>query len=127
MYGVRRFDFGPLGIYGPFARANIISPGIRLQLKPSSKVALFVAHRAYWLASNKDAWVVARVRDPEGDSGSYLGQQLEARLRWDIHPKNLRWEIGGAYLFKGGFANDAPNANGQSDPNFLYSQFTFSF
>jgi hypothetical protein len=127
LYGVRRFDFGPLGIYGPFARANIISPGIRLQLKPSSKVALFVAHRAYWLASNKDAWVVARVRDPEGDSGSYLGQQLEARLRWDIHPKNLRWEIGGAYLFKGGFANDAPNANGQSDPNFLYSQFTFSF
>ncbi len=127
LYGVRRFDFGPLGIYGPFARANIISPGLRLQLKPSSKVSMFVAHRGYWLASDKDAWTVASIRDPQGDSGRYLGQQLEARLRWDIYPKNLRWEIGGTYLFKGEFANDAPNANDEGDSNFLYSQFTFSF
>jgi hypothetical protein len=127
LYGVRRFDFGPLGIYGPFARANIISPGLRLQLKPSSRVSMFVAHRGYWLASNKDAWTVAEVRDAEGNSGSYLGQQFEARMRWDIYPQNLRWEIGGAYLFKGEFAKDAPNANDQGDSNFLYSQFTFSF
>ncbi|MFK7794289.1 MAG: alginate export family protein [Gammaproteobacteria bacterium] len=127
LFSVRRGDFGPLGIYGPFARANIVSPGLRLQLKPSSKVSMFVAHRGYWLASDRDAFVVAGVRDPEGDSGSYLGQQLEARLRWDIFPENLRWEIGAAYLFKGGFANDAPNANDQGDSNFLYSQATFSF
>ncbi len=127
LYGVSRFDFGPLGIYGPFARANIISPGLRLQLKPSSKVSMFVAHRGYWLASKKDAWTVAEVRDAEGDSGSYLGQQLEARMRWDIYPQNLLWEIGGAYLFKGEFAKEAPNANDQGDSNFLYSQFTFSF
>jgi hypothetical protein len=127
LYGVRRFDFGPLGIYGPFARTNVISPGLRLQLKPSPKVSLFFAHRGYWLASNKDAWVVAGVRDREGDSGSYLGQQFEARLRWDIIPENLRWEIGGAYLFEGEFADDAPNANNEGDSNFLYSQFTFSF
>lgn len=127
LYGVRRFDFGPLGVYGPFARANIISPGLRLQLKPSANVSMFVAHRGYWLASDKDAWVVAGIRDPEGNSGSYIGQQLEARVRWDITPENLRWEIGGAYLFKGGFANDAPNANDDGDSNYLYSQVTFSF
>ncbi len=127
LYGVRRSDFGPLGIYGPFARANIVSPGLRLQLKPSEKVSMFIAHRGYWLASNKDAWTVAGVCDPQGDSGSYLGQQLEARLRWNIYPKNLQWEIGGAYLFKSGFADDAPNANDEGDSNFLYSQFIFSF
>ena len=127
LYGVRRFDFGPLGVYGPFARANIISPGLRLQLKPSANVSMFVAHRAYWLASDKDAWVVARVRDRVGNSGSYIGQQLEARVRWDMVPKNLRWEIGGAYLFKGEFANDAPNANEEGDSNYIYSQITFSF
>ena len=127
LFGVRRFDFGPLGIYGPFERANIITPGLRLELQPASAVSIFFAHRGYWLASDKDAWTVAGVRDPEGDSGSYLGQQFEARLRWDIYPKNLSWEIGGAYLFKGEFANNAPKANDEGDSNFLYSQFTFSF
>lgn len=127
LFSVRRGDFGPLGIYGPIARANIVSPGLRLQLKPSSKVSMFVAHRAYWLASDRDAWVIAGVQDSEGDSGSYLGQQLEARLRFDILPEILRWEVGGAYFFKGGFANDAPNANNEGDANFLYSQATFSF
>lgn len=127
LFSVRRGDFGPLGIYGPFARSNIVSPGVRLQLKPSSSVSMFIAHRAYWLASAKDAWVVARVQDLEGDSGTYLGQQLEGRLRWDIIPNNVRWEIGAAYYFKSGFANDAPNANNQGDPNFVYSQLTLSF
>ncbi len=127
LFGVRRADFGPLGIYGPFARANIVSPGIRLQLKPSSNTSMFVAHRGYWLASDRDAWVVARVQDPEGDSGSFIGQQLEGRLRWDVVPKRLRWEIGAAYFFKGSFAEDAPNANNSGDSNFVYSQFTFSF
>jgi len=127
LFGLRRFDFGPVGIYGPFSRANIVSPGVRLQLKPGSSVSMFIAHRAYWLASDRDAWVVARVRDPEGDSGSYLGQQLEGRLRWDIVPENIRWELGAAYYFKSGFAQDAPNANDEGDSNFAYSQLTFSF
>ena len=127
LYSVRRGDFGPLGIYGPFARSNIVSPGLRLQLKPSTNTSMFIAHRAYWLASKKDAWVVARVQDPSGDSGSYLGQQLEGRLRWDVIPSNIRWEIGAAYYFKSGFAEDAPNANDQGDANFVYSQLTFTF
>ena len=88
---------------------------------------MFIAHRAYWLASKKDAWVVARVQDPSGDSGSYLGQQLEGRLRWDVIPSNIRWEVGAAYYFKSGFAEDAPNANDQGDANFVYSQLTFTF
>ncbi len=127
LFGVRRFDFGPLGIYGPFARANVISPGLRLELTPTHSTSIFIAHRGYWLASDKDAWTVARVRDPEGDSGHYVGQQTEVRFRWDIVPNSLRWELGAAYIFKGEFANNAPNANDEGDSNFLYSQFQFSF
>lgn len=127
LFGVRRFDFGPLGIYGPFPRANIISPGLRIQLKPSGDTSMFIAHRGYWLASDRDAWTVARIRDAEGNSGSYIGQQTEMRFRWDILPENLRWELGAAYLFKGSFADDAPNANDQGDSTFLYNQLLFSF
>ena len=127
LYGVRRFDFGPLGIYGPFARANIISPGVRLQLAPTHNTSMFVAHRGYWLASDRDAWTVARIRDPEGNSGSYIAQQTEIRFRWEVVPKSLRWEIGAAYMYKGKFANDAPNANDEGDSNYVYSQILFSF
>ena len=127
LFGARRFDFGPTGIYGPFARANLFSPGIRLKLKPSPHTSALIAHRAYWLASSKDAWIVAGVRDPDGDSGSYIGQQFEFRFRWDVVPNNLRLELGGAYLFKGEFAKDAPNASSEGDPNYLYSQLQFTF
>ena len=127
LFGVRRFDFGPLGIYGPFARANIISPGIRLQLKPSNNTSMFIAHRGYWLASDRDAWTVAQVRDPEGNSGSYIAQQTEVRFRWNIIPENVRWELGAAYMFKGEFADNAPNANDQGDSKFFYNQLLFSF
>ncbi len=127
LFGLRRFDFGPVGIYGPFSRANIVSPGVRLLLKPNPVVSMLLAHRAYWLASDRDAWVAAGVRDPQGDSGTYLGQQLEGKLRWDIVPNNISWEFGAAYYFKSGFAQDAPNANDEGDSNFVYSQLTFSF
>lgn len=127
LFGARRFDFGPTGSFGPFARSNLISPGIRLQVKPSMDTSILVAHRGYWLASNKDAWTVAGVRDPEGDSGSFIGQQMEFRFRWEVYPKNVRFEIGGAYLFKGKFADNAPNANDEGDPNYLYSQLLFTF
>ena len=125
--GARRSDFGPTGIYGALFRANIISPGLRLELKPRHNVSAFIAHRGFWLASKKDAWVVARVRDPSGDSGRFVGQQTEARVRWDVVPDRLRLETGGAYLFKGEFAKDAPNANPQGDPKYFYAQATLKF
>lgn len=127
LFGARRFDFGPTGIYGPFVRSNLISPGLRLQMNPWPNTALFFSHRGYWLASDKDAWLVAGVRDPSGDSGSFIGQQFEWRLRWQLLPQNIRLELGGAYLFKGKFANNAPNATDEGDPNYFYSQLSLNF
>ena len=127
LFGARRFDFGPTGIYGPFVRSNLISPGLRIQLKPTSKTSIFFAHRGYWLASDKDAWVVAGVRDPAGESGSFIGHQFETRFRWNIIPDSLRFEVGGAYLFKGRFADNAPGTNDEGDPNYLYSQLLITF
>ena len=125
--GARRSDFGPTGIYGALARTNIISPGLRLELKPKNNLTGFVAHRGFWLASKKDAWVIARVRDPNGDSGRFVAQQTEARIRWDVMQNRLRLETGAAYLFKEKFAKDAPNANPQGDSKFFYTQATFKF
>lgn len=127
LFGARRFEFGPTGIYGPFARANLITPGLRLQLKPRSDIGVMLAHRAYWLASDRDAWTTSGVRDTTGTTSSYLGQQVEARLRWDLLPGNLRLEAGAAHLFDGTFMKDAPNATRQGDATYVYTQLAFSF
>ncbi len=127
LFGVRRFDFGPLGIYGPFARANIITPGIRLQMKPHPRVTGFVAHRAFWLAEKQDAWTTAGVRDAAGATDGFIGQQIEARVRWNILPGEVQLEAGAAHLFEGDFISDAPNANGQGDATYAYLQLALTF
>jgi len=120
LFGARRFEHGPTGIYGAFARSNIQSPGYRLTATPASGVDAMLAHRFYWLASDTDAWTTAGLRDPAGDAGSFVGQLMEARLRWDVAPGNLRLEIGGAHLFAGRFIDEAPNATGQGDSTYGY-------
>lgn len=126
LFGVRR-DLGPIGIYGPFSRSNLNSPGARLQVKPSAKVKGFIGYRAVWLASDRDMLTKAGVRDPSGATGSFAGHQIEARVRTDILPGNLRLELGGAYLFEGEFLKKAPNAARDGDTAYFYTQATLSF
>ncbi|HJN51053.1 MAG: alginate export family protein [Pseudomonadales bacterium] len=127
LFGARRFDFGPTGIYGPFARANLNTPGLRLHLKPSAAITTFITYRAYWLASDRDAWTTSHVQDPTGATDRFIAQQIEARLRWNVHPNNIRLEAGIARLFAGKFMDNAPNTNGQGDATYFYSQVTLSF
>lgn len=125
LYGARRFEFGPTGIWGAFARANINTPGIRLKFKPNTNLTGFIAHRAYWLASNTDTWVGSGLRDKTGRSGSYIGQQMELRLRWKLIPKMVTLETGWAHLFKGAFAKNAPGSPAnKNDSDYFYFQTT---
>lgn len=128
LYGARRFEFGPTSIWGAFARANINSPGIRLKFKPFKNLSGFIAHRAYWLAERKDTWVGGRLRDPSGQSGSYVGQQMEARLRWKILANLITLETGWAHLFKGDFAKNAPGSPAnKNDSDYFYFQTSLHF
>lgn len=122
LFGARRFDFGPTGIYGPFARSNLNTPGVRLQLKPARSVTSFLAVRSFWLADRSDTWTTAGVRDARGKSGSYLGTQFEMRLRWELLPGNLRLETGYAHLFDGDFIENAPNSSRPGDLDYFYLQ-----
>jgi hypothetical protein len=127
LFGARRFDFGPTSIYGPFSRSNLSTPGLRLQLKPSANTTSFVAYRAYWLASDRDAWTTSRLRDTTGGTGKFVAQQVEIRVRWNVDPSNVRLEAGLAHLFAGEFIDDAPNSNRQGDSTYLYTQLALTF
>jgi hypothetical protein len=126
LFGARRFEFGPTSIYGAFARENINTPGLRLRLKPARRWTSFIDYRAVWLAQKRDEWVPNRVRDPTGRSGSFVGQQIEMRIRWHLLPGNVILEFGYAHLFAGEFIDKAPNAN-RGDTNYVYSQIILDF
>lgn len=120
LYGARRFDYGPTGIYGPFARSNISSPGMRLEAKPVQKLTGMFGYRAVWLASDRDQLTSARLQDPSGNSGSFVGHQIEIQAQYNPRPGNLALEFGAAHLFHGQFLEEAPNAPAQGDTTYIY-------
>lgn len=126
LFGARRFEFGPTGIYGAFARSNINTPGFRISVNPHASVQAFMSHRFFWLAEDKDSWTTARLRDRTGKTGNFIGQQLELSARWDV---NSSWnlETGWAHLFKGTFAKEAPGAPNPKDVDYFYVQSLFRF
>ncbi|MBU6472370.1 MAG: alginate export family protein [Alphaproteobacteria bacterium] len=127
LYGARRFDFGPTGIYGAVARSNVDTPGLRLEVKPAHSVSAFVGYRAIWLAASRDQWTTAGLQDKTGRSGNFVGHQFEARLRAELVPGNLDVEFGGAYLVHGSYQDLVPGAPKDGNTTYVYSQAVLSF
>lgn len=127
LYGARRFDYGPSGIFGPFLRTNMLTPGWRLNLMPRSDLQAFVGHRAFWLASDRDAWLAANLRDQAGQSGDFLGHQIEACVTWQLVPGNLALEAGGAWLSEGEFAEAQTGPEDPGASSYVYTQLSITY
>jgi hypothetical protein len=123
LFGARRFEFGPTGIYGWIYRSNVNTPGCRLELRPTPRLALLSAFRWAWLAQPRGPWVGTTLRDARGESGSYIGSQAEFRLRYNLG--HVVPEIGYARFFKGSFVEHVPNSPGAEDSNYFYIQISF--
>ena len=80
-----------------------------------------------WGAFSRANLVSPGVRDRRGESGSFIGQQLEWNALWTVLPGNLALEVGGAWLANGAFIDDAPQASGNGDSTYLYTQIQISF
>ncbi len=126
LFGARRFEYGPTSIWGAVARSNINTPGLRVEVRHEPHWSGMVDYRAIWLASSRDEWVGTGVQDPNGDSGSFVGQQVEMRVRWRPFPGNVLLESGYAHLFAGEFIDEALNAN-RGDSDYVYSQVILEF
>lgn len=127
LFGPRRADWGPTGIYGPLTRSNTVSLGAKLEVKPSKRLDAFVEWRELWLDSATDSFSKTGVRDAAGASGRHAGRQVQARVRWWLLPGQVQLDTGGAVLAKGRFLQDAPNApetgdtvHGYVDLNILF-------
>jgi hypothetical protein len=127
MFGMRRGDFAPSGIYAAVARANIRSPGIRVEVTPSKNLDAFIGYRALWLESRTDSFSTTGVRDASGQSGDFAGHQLDMRARYWLIPRFLRLEGDAVLLFKGEFLKDAPNAPRTGDTRYFSLNLTATF
>lgn len=119
LYGMRRPDLGPAGLYNAMGRTNELSPAVRLEVAPGKRLDGFVSWREYWLASRFDAFSTTGVRDPSGRAGRYAGTQYDVRLRWWAVPETIRLEGNFTYLDKGRFYRLAPNAPRGGDTRYM--------
>ncbi len=110
LFGMRRAELGPAGLYNAFGRTNVLSPGLRLEATPGHGTDLMATLRPMWLDAATDGFSTTGVRDPSGRSGRHAGTQLDFRLRHEPTPR-LQLELTAVGLLKGRFLTQAPNAN----------------
>lgn len=127
LFGMRRGDLAPAGIYAALGRTNISTPGVRIEAAPGRRVDGFIVYRALWAASATDSFSTTGIRDPAGASGSFAGHQLEGRLRYWLVPERLRAEFNAALLIKRGILVDAPNAPATGDTRYVSLALTAGF
>ncbi len=127
LLGMRRAELAPSGIYGLVGRANMSSLGLRLEGAPSSRLDVLMTWHLMWAADRRDSFSTSGIRDPAGLSGSFAGQQIDARVRYWVLPKQLRAELTAVTLFRGRLLREAPNASPHGDTHYLAAAMTLSF
>jgi hypothetical protein len=101
---------------------NLHALKTRVELQPRRNLAIDFGYSAYWLASKTDSWRNAGLRDPAGDSGRFLGQELDARAIWKIHAR-AQAILGYAHFLPGAFTS----AQGKGrDSDFFYLEVSLA-
>jgi hypothetical protein len=127
LYGVRRSELAPSGIYGAIGRANINAWGLRIEGSPSRRLDVLATWKWLWAADRHDAFSTSGIRDAGGDSGSFAGRQLDGRLRYWLVPQRLRAELNAVWLMRGRLLQRAPNASPHGDTHYGTAALTLSF
>ena len=127
LFGQRRTDFAPPGLYVLTGRTNIMTLGGRIEVTPNSRFDGMINYQSLFLASRTDAFSTSGVRDVTGHSGRFAGHQIDSRVRYWLWPNTLRLESDMVLLAKGRFLRDAPNATSRHDAAYLSLNATVFF
>ena len=120
--------FGYMDIVG---RQNIIDPNVFLKFYLSPRVNLLFWYHSFYLASATDALYNAAGnpirRDPTGQSGHHVGNELNVVLNLFVNP-NSDFQIGLGQFFAGQFVEETAKTKAQAQGGSLfYTQFTVRF
>jgi hypothetical protein len=113
----RLFGFGrPWSASDYFVWQNLIAPKVRLDFQPHERFVGEVGYGTFWLASARDGWSNTRLRDATGDSGAFLGHELDIRLRIRA-TRRVDVTLGYVYFMPGQFTR---NMGRPDDSDFFY-------
>lgn len=119
----RFYGFGrPWSANDYFQWENISTPKARLELQPARDTKFDAGYSLYWLASDTDRWNNANLRDSSGQSGDFIGQEFDMRLRQKLMP-HVEATTGYAYFEPGEFTE---NTSRNEPSHFFYLELTFS-
>jgi len=127
LYGERRFDFAPQGIYGLFARGNLRAPGVRITFVPWRRWQTMFSYRSFALDQARDAWSGVGLRDLTGGAGRQIGRQLEGSFTWSVVDNRLAFETGFAQFWAGRFFRETAGAGFRGNPSYFYTMVTTRF
>jgi hypothetical protein len=125
VYGGRDIFF--YGYLNLFFWANLRDAEIDFSLKPSPGVTGFVEFHHFALARPTDAWYTTGLklyrRDPTGQSGSALGEELDVRIVWSASA-HLEVMAGFGHFFPGDFVS---NTGPASSAHWTFAQMIYSW
>lgn len=126
-FGSRRTDLNNTSLHGPLTYANLNAPGARFEAKPNEVTDIRVVYSASYLASSQDRFVIARLQDPTGQSGTFTGHAIDTRARYLPKNQPIVYEVGASAFLFGQFTEEAPGATGDQRTLFGYVQATWTF
>lgn len=127
LFGGRRGDLNNTSLHGPLTPANVSAPSVRFDVAPGPRSDARLHYSAAFLASDTDSFVIARLRDPSGRSGDFIGHAIDARARYWLVPDALRLEVGASALVFGEFTRSVPGGPQGDRTLFGYTQLSLHF
>jgi hypothetical protein len=121
LFGAAHTFYGHADLFG---WQNMINPALHLSVRPTKRLRVETFYRTYWLASKTDAFVRARIVDPTGDSGSFVGQEIDLRVRYRLS-EQIDFDVGYAYFLPGAFVKNATASTDDSDFFYVATRITF--
>ena len=127
VYGMRRADLAPSGIYAALGRTNLNAWGVRLEGAPTKRLDVLATWKWLWAADRHDSFSTTGIRDASGSSGRFAASQFDGRLRYWFVPQRLRAEVTAVWLARGRLLKRAPNASPHGDTHYGAAALTLSF
>ncbi len=117
-------------LFGPMFQSNLEYGGLRLVTQPLDNVKVNLKHHVWYLAEGADFMngsnmpTTKNLQDKTGNSGRYLGQDVEFSASWDLRT-NLTLSASYEHWFKGDYFSRLPaSANlpkgGEKDTDYFY-------
>jgi hypothetical protein len=125
LYGFGHYYFGWLDLVG---RQNIQDFNLHLYLYPTKWIQFQLQYHNFWLAARQDALYnaggTAIRRDPTGQSGNHVGQELDAILNFHI-TKHSDVLTGYSYLFGGDFLRNTAGPSAAANASLFYVMYNY--